>query len=177
MKIQLALIFLLISIIGKSQTDEIKIITVEPYMAVTNGAFGKELKLNASDRDAEFIKGFKFEWGYSYKLKVKVHKLKNPPMDGSDTDYILIKTISKTKVPDNYEFRMLLDMKRYRDLDDTLTNYKVINDSTYSYFEKIYIEIASPIKTEFKKALAEAQERYGNFVFISPTKIKLVKLD
>jgi hypothetical protein len=99
MKIQLALIFLLISIIGKSQAEKIKIIAVEPYMAVTNEAFGKELKLNASDRDAEFIKGFNFEWGYSYKLKVKVHKLKNPPEDGSDTDYILVKTIAKTKVP------------------------------------------------------------------------------
>lgn len=177
MKLHLTLFLLLISIIGKSQADKIKTITVEPYMAVTNVAFGKELKLKASDRGAEFIQGFKFEWGYSYNLKIKVHKLKSPLEDGSDTDYILIKTISKTKVPDNYEFRMLLDMKRYRDLDDTLTNFKTINDSTYNYFEKIDIEIASPIKTEFKKAMAEAQERYGNFVFISPTKIKLIRLD
>jgi len=177
MKLHLILFLLLISTIGKGQADKIKMITVEPYMAVTNGAFGKELKLNASDRGAEFIQGFKFEWGFSYKLKVKVHKLKNPPEDGSDTDYILIKTISKTKVPDNYEFRMLLDMKRYPDIVDTLTNFKTINDSTYNYFEKIDIEIASPIKTEFKKAMADTQERYGNFVFISPTKIKLVKLD
>ena len=104
--------------------------------------------------------------------------MKNPPEDGSDTDYILATTVSKTKVPDNYQFRMLLDTKVYPDLDTTTwSNIKPVNDSTYNYFDKIDIEIPSSLKNEFKKTMAEEQERYGNFVFISPTKVKLIKLD
>ena len=113
MKIELVLLLLLGSITGKSQTDKTQIITIEPYMTVTNGAFFKQLTLKSNDSDAEFIQGFDFEWGYSYKLKIKIHKLKNPPEDGSDTDYILLKTVSKTKVPDNYKFNMLLNKDLY----------------------------------------------------------------
>jgi hypothetical protein len=178
MKIRLVILLLFSSNIGKSQTDKIQLITIEPYMIVTNGAFYKELCLKSNDSDAEFIQGFNFEWGYSYKLRIKVHKLKNPPEDGSETDYILATTVSKTKVPDNYQFRMLLDTKVYPDLDTTTwSNIKPVNDSTYNYFDKIDIEIPSSLKNEFKKTMTEEQERYGNFVFISPTKVKLIKLD
>ncbi len=177
MKIKLVILLLFSSVIGKSQTDKIQLITVEPYMCVTHGAFSYELKLKASDRGAEFIQGFNFEWGYSYKLKIKAHTLKNPPQDGSSVDYILLKTIEKTKVPATYEFKMLLDMKRYPDLVDTFTNFKTINDSTYNYFDKIDIEIPSTIKAEFKKTMAQGQERNGYFVFIDPKRIKLIRLD
>ena len=177
MKIELVLLLLLSSIIGKSQTDKTKIITIEPYMKVTNGAFYKVLILKSNDSDAEFIQGFDFEWGYSYKLKIQIHKLKNPPEDGSDTDYILVKTISKTKVPDDYQFKMLLHTKRYLDLVDTWSCFKTLNDSTYKYFDKIDIEVASTLKNEFNKIMTEEQERYGNFIFISPTKVKLIQLD
>jgi hypothetical protein len=146
-------------------------------MTITNGAFSKVIVLKSNDSDAEFIQGFNFEWGYFYKLKIKIHKLKNPPTDGSDTDYILIKTISKTKVLDNYQFKMFLDTEVDPDLDKTWLNIKPINDSTYKYFEKIDIEIPSTLKNEFKKIMTEKQRRYGNFVFISPTKVKLIKLD
>jgi hypothetical protein len=146
-------------------------------MVITNGAFSKEMVLKSNDFNGGFIQGFDFEWGYFYKLKIKIHKLKNPPEDGSDTDYILIKTISKTKADDNFQFRMLLDTKVYPDLDKTWSNMKPINDSTYNYFEKIDIEVESTLKNEFKKAIDEKQIRYGIFKFMSSTKIKLVKLD
>ena len=177
MKIELVLLLLLGSITGKSQTDKTQIITIEPYMTVTNGAFFKQLTLKSNDSDAEFIQGFDFEWGYSYKLKIKIHKLKNPPEDGSDTDYILLKTVSKTKVPDNYKFKMLLNKDLYLGPGEQVSNFKSINDSTYTYFDKIEIEIASILKYEFNKIINEGQLRYGNFIFISPTKIKLIKLD
>jgi hypothetical protein len=56
-------------------------------------------------------------------------------------------------------------MKRDRDLDDTLTNYKVINDSTNNYFEKIDIEIASLIKNEFKKSHGRGPKTLWKFCF------------
>ncbi len=109
MKTKLILLLLLSSMIGKSQADKTQIITIEPYLRVTNGAFFKQMVLKSNDSNADFIQGFNFEWGYSYKLKIKIYKLKSPPEDASDTDYILAKTISKVKVPDDYQFRMMLE--------------------------------------------------------------------
>jgi len=177
MKIKLVLLIFLSSIIGKSQTDITQIITVEPYLTVKNGAFFKSLSLESNDCDAEFIQGFDFEWGYTYKLKIKVHKLKNPPQDVSNTEYKLIKVISKTKVSDSYQFRMLLDKDLYLGPGEQVSNFRSINDSTYSYFDKIDIEIPSTLKTEFKETMTKEQKRYGIFVFIGPTKVKLIKLD
>jgi hypothetical protein len=171
------LLFLLSSMLGKSQIDKSQIITIEPYMSVTNGAFFKQLILKSNDSDAEFIQGFDFEWGYSYKLKILIHKLKNPPEDGSDTDYRLVKIVSKTKVPDNYQFQMMLASDFYLGPGEQVSNFKSINDSTYVYFDKINIEVASTLRTEFKEIITKEQMRYGHFVFISPTKIKLIKLD
>ncbi len=169
------LFILLSSIIGKGQTDRTQIITIEPYMAVTNAAFFKTMVVKSNDCAADFIQGFNFQWGYSYKLKIKIHKLKNPPEDGSDTDYILLKTISKTKVPDTYQFKMLLDRDLYLGEGEQTNNFKSINDSTYSYFDKIEIEVTSSLKNEFNKIVNEGQVRHGNFVFIRPTKIKLIE--
>ena len=107
MKISVLLCFLS-SMLGKSQIDKSRIITIEPYMKVTNGAFFKQLVLKSNDSDAEFIQGFDFEWGYSYKLKILIHKLKNPPEDGSDTDYKLVKIVSKTNLIYYFCFTIML---------------------------------------------------------------------
>ncbi len=177
MKIKLVLLFLLISTIGESQSDKTQTITVEPYMKLTNDAFFKKLTIKSNDCYADFIQGFNFQWGYSYKLKIKIKKLKNPPQDASDTEYILLKTISKTKVPDNYQFKMLLDKDLYLGPGEQVGNFKSINDRIYTYFDNIEIEVVSILKYEFNKIINEGQVRYGNFIFISPTKIKLIKLD
>ncbi len=177
MKIKLVLLLILISTIGKSQSGRNQTITVEPYMVVRNDAFFKILTIKSNDCYADFIQGFDFQWGYAYKLKIKIKKIKNPPQDASDTDYILLKTISKTKVPDDYQFKMLLDKDLYLGPGEQVSNFESINDSTYTYFDKIEIEIASTLKDEFNKIINEGQVRYGNFIFISPTKIKLIKLD
>jgi heat shock protein HslJ len=43
------------------------------------------------------IEGFTYEQGYSYTLKVKISKIKNPPADTSDLRYELIEIITKEK--------------------------------------------------------------------------------
>ncbi|MGJ1196422.1 DUF4377 domain-containing protein [Sphingobacterium spiritivorum] len=44
------------------------------------------------------IAGFSYELGFEYRILVKATKLANPPMDSGDTEFELIKVISKTKV-------------------------------------------------------------------------------
>ena len=55
-------------------------------------------KLNIDD-DWKFfynsIEGFEYEWGYTYKLKVDVENIENPPEDSSSLKYTLIEVLSK----------------------------------------------------------------------------------
>ena len=51
--------------------------------------------LDSPDSEAEYIKGFDFEWGYAYKLKVKETKI-GPLSDGTNFEYSLVK-LSKRK--------------------------------------------------------------------------------
>ncbi len=44
------------------------------------------------------IIGFNYEPGYEYKVIIKLTKITNPPADGSDTNYELIKILSKEQV-------------------------------------------------------------------------------
>ncbi|MCT2560516.1 DUF4377 domain-containing protein [Chryseobacterium herbae] len=44
------------------------------------------------------IAGFDYEPGYKYRVNLRLIKIANPPSDGSDTEYELIKVISKVKV-------------------------------------------------------------------------------
>lgn len=41
------------------------------------------------------IQGFRHEPGYIYLLQVRIEKMPDPPMDGSDRRYRLVKIISK----------------------------------------------------------------------------------
>ncbi|MCO5234226.1 MAG: DUF4377 domain-containing protein [Chitinophagales bacterium] len=44
------------------------------------------------------IEGFSYEKGYEYKLLIKEEKIENPPADGSNIRYILVKILSKNEV-------------------------------------------------------------------------------
>ncbi len=44
------------------------------------------------------IKGFNYEEGYQYRIKVKIIHLADPPQDGSSLEYVLEKVLSKEKV-------------------------------------------------------------------------------
>jgi len=88
----------------KDKVDQINV-TIEPYKHATNGAFYTFLSLTCSNRGVEYIGGFDFEWGYKYELKLKRTKLAQPMEDAGDTDYDLIKVVSKTKVADSTTFK------------------------------------------------------------------------
>jgi hypothetical protein len=43
------------------------------------------------------IKGFDYEEGFAYELRVKIMKVDNPPADGSSRRYELVKVVSQEK--------------------------------------------------------------------------------
>lgn len=58
------------------------------------------IKENVSDDWTYFygnIKGFEYETGFEYLLKVKIETIKNPPADGSSLKYTLIEVLEKNK--------------------------------------------------------------------------------
>jgi len=66
------------------------------------------------------IEGFHFQWGYRQSLQVDRRRILNPPADGSDIEYTLVKTLEKT-ADKNWSFRAVLtDSSALRLSGDTL---------------------------------------------------------
>ena len=78
-------------------------------------------------------------------------------------------------------FKLFLDSKRYYyqvdsseiEMDKT---FKVINDSTFLYFEEVEIEVPSFLKENFNEILKGKTRKVGNFVFVDEKRIRLVGL-
>jgi len=169
--------FLFLDSTGQVVSD--KIITIEPYLSFQNYEHFKRLILNSEDSKVEFISGFDFDWGYTYKLKVKQTELSETLSDGTQYEYALIKIISKEKVPDSTQFSLYLDPNKYyydigsNENNETLTQ---INDSTYLYFDTIEIVVPSQLKSPFDKMLSGEHSALGYFTFLDANSIRLIKL-
>lgn len=55
------------------------------------------------------IEGFDYQWGYRYKLDVRVLPVLNPPADGSSTRYELVDIVEKRPVDDEFELTLSSD--------------------------------------------------------------------
>ncbi|GAB5416602.1 MAG: hypothetical protein Crog4KO_34260 [Crocinitomicaceae bacterium] len=174
MRLLLVSLFVLISVQLSAQTT-IKTVTIDPYKSLSYGAFFKSLTLHSEDTHAEYIDGFEFEWGYTYELKLKSTKLTSPPEDGSDTDYALIKEISKTKAPDDYRFELRLENEVYLggDSAEALTE---IDDSSYMYLREIKIVVPEELQEEFQQVIEQGKSKVGVFGFNDDGSIQLYEI-
>lgn len=55
------------------------------------------------------IEGLKYEWGYTYFIKVKKEKVENPPADGSSIKWILTSLVKKEKIKPGTAFNLIVD--------------------------------------------------------------------
>lgn len=84
------------------QSADIQILLVGPKRVDCTGAAPmKCLQVKTPDRkDWEFfysgIEGFNYEEGYTYRIRVKIEDVKNPPADASSKKYILLDILEKT---------------------------------------------------------------------------------
>jgi hypothetical protein len=181
MKLFLISIMALLSIPLFGQTISDRTITIDPYLSFQNYEHFKRLTLNSPDSPIEYLDRFNFEWGYTYRLSVRETKLRSALTDGSQYDYELNHIISKTKVPDSTQFKLFLDPSRYYfkvDSTEQLNNntLKLINDSTYLYFDKVEIEVPPNLKMIFNQIVKNKTSRLGHFIFINEKCIRLVHL-
>ncbi|MFT5862505.1 MAG: hypothetical protein ACI828_001154, partial [Flavobacteriales bacterium] len=146
--------FLSISSFGQTVTD--RIITIDPNLSFQNYEHFKRLTLNSPDSPIEYLDGFNFEWGYTYKVSVRETKLRPTLSDGTEYDYVLNYIISKTKVPYATQFKLFLAPSRYYhkvDSSEQLMNITLrrIDDNTYLYFDKVEIEVPDNLKMIFNQ--------------------------
>ena len=162
----------------QAQKVEHKKVTIQPHKSFENYEHFTRLVLKTSEPGVEFIDGFKFEWGYTYELEVKIEHLVPPLSDGTNTECSYVKEISKTKVPADYTFRLFLDSELYYHEDGSepqSNNFKTINDSTFLYFEEVEIEVPKQLLPTFAKIQSGKLERLGHFTFVDIGKIRLTR--
>ena len=158
-----------------------KTITIGPNLSFQNYEHFKRLTLQSPDSDIEYLDGFEFDWGYTYKLRVKETKLKSMLSDGTQYNYSLVKIISKKKENDTTQFRMMLDANiYYYNVDSTelaLDNtFRKINDTIFIYFDKVEIEVPPTLIEEFNLILKNQTRKVGIFCYVNRKRIRLIKL-
>lgn len=116
---------------------------------------------------------FEAPLGHRYTLKVRSHKLKSPPQDGSDTEYTLLAVLKDEPAPAGTEFELALQKDVYLGPGEQANAFEVVNDSTFRYHEEIDVEVPAALRAEFNKVLA-GTDRRGRFVFVDERRIRLV---
>ncbi|MFT4778684.1 MAG: hypothetical protein ACJAU0_002066 [Flavobacteriales bacterium] len=160
-----------------AQKSSIKSVTVEPYKTLSFGAFFKGLSIK-SEPYSEYIEGFNFEWGYTYTLKIKETELRNPPADGSSSNYQLIKVLSKKKVADDYTFIMHLHYELYlgNSAGEVTSPFQLIEPGLYRYFDEINIEVPQEFEADFAAVLNAEKNKEAQFIIVSPNRIRMVSI-
>ena len=181
MKLMVITLSLFITIIGYGQKIELQTITINPYLSFQNYEHYKRLTLSSPDSDVEYIEGFIFDWGYTYKLRVNRIKLESTLSDGTQFKYSLEKIITKTKEADTSRFNLYLDGARYYyQVDSTEQEmnktFIPINDSTFLYFDSIEIEVPTSFIQEFQYILESKTSKVGTFIHTNEKRIRLVNL-
>jgi hypothetical protein len=174
MKSIILFLFIVITLQSFAQTT-VSTVTIDPYKSLSYGAFYKSLTIHSDDTHAEYIDGFNFEWGYIYEIELKSIKLKNPPMDGGDTDYELVKEISKTKVADDYRFEMRLENEVYLG-GDNASSLEKIDKNTFLYFKEIKIVVPDELLEDFKRVLENGGSKKGTFGFNEDGSLQLYEI-
>lgn len=167
------------SIILNGQNVSFQTITIEPYLVFENYEHFKRLVLVSKDSKAEYIKGFKFEWGFKYKLKVKATELSPELSDGTKYDFELDKIISKTRASESTNFKLFIDPHLYYensrvDEEDINNTLKLVNDSTYLYLDQVEMVIPKNLIFTFKKIVNGEFGKTGKFVFVNNSRIRLI---
>lgn len=164
-----------------AQKTTLKKVTLAPYLSHQSYEHFKRLVLQSPESSIEYIDGFTFEWGYHYELEIKEFELTEALSDGTQFLHTLHKLISKTKVPNNFTFQLVLDPHLYYPTESSReeegnNTFKKIDANTYLYFDSVKIMVPESLKERFNKILEGASATLGTFKFVDTDCIKLLHL-
>lgn len=88
-------------------------------------------RVNVSDDWSFFydhIEGFEYEWGFTYRIKVKIEGIENPPEDSSSVKYTLLEIIERIKEPTTSLFDISVNRATGLLVKESENIYKIYND-------------------------------------------------
>ena len=181
MKFLFASMLYLLAVPIFGQKVSTKTIKIDPYLSFENYEHFKRLTLSSPNSSIDYLDGFDFEWGYQYTLKVNETELSEWLSDGTRLELDFIKIMSKIKVADSTEFSLYIDPKRYYYELDSSEQYlnvtlEKLDDSTYSYFAKVKIEVPEHLRRPFEQLIENNTPKNGRFIFINEQKVRLTHL-
>ena len=163
---------------GTQQPESDKIselsITIEPYKELSNGAFFTSLTLVSNNPYVEYVKGFDYEWGYRYQLKVKETIFANPPQDVSDRTFELIKVELQTAAREEFEMIIINEFYLSEPKGESITKIKA---GLYRYHDDMEFIVPPKLRAEFDRKMKNKTFCKGYFDFDDDGKIKLLKLE
>ena len=158
-----------------SQSDKVSefSITIEPYKKLSNGAFFTSLTLVSDNPYVEYVKGFDFECGYRYQLKVKETIYANPPQDVSDRDYELIEVALQTLAYQDFEMILINEFYLSEPRGESITKLKA---GLYRYHDEMEFYLPPVLRADFDRKMKKKAYCKGKFSFQEDGSINLLKL-
>ena len=134
------------------QSDKIseKTIIIEPYLQLTNGAFFTSLTLVSDNPYVDYVKGFDFNWGIRYQLKVKERIFAMPPEDVSDREFELIEVLLQTPAKENFEMILINEFYLSEPKGESITKLKA---GKYRYHDEMEFKVPPKLRTEFDRKM------------------------
>lgn len=171
MRCVLISIFSLLTLSLFAQKESTITVNIEPYLEFEAYEHFDRLILKSPNKRIELIKGFNFEWGYRYQLKVKETQYAERLSDGTLYEHKLIKVISKKKVANETEFTLYTSSEgllRITKQQDTPS------EEVYLYLENIEIAVPKSLKKTIDKHVFEGKYAKCRYVFVNSKRIRFV---
>ena len=158
------------------QSDKIseKTIIIEPYLQLTNGAFFTSLTLVSDNPYVDYVKGFDFNWGIRYQLKVKERIFAMPPEDMSDREFELMEVLLQTPAKDNFEMILINEFYLSEPTEESITKLK---KGWYRYHNEMEFKVPPKLRAEFDRKMKKKSYCRGHFGFDKDDNIILLKIE
>lgn len=171
-------LLILISLVNISATRDVTRVfttTIAPYKTLQYQAFYKELCLKPAEGYVDHLPELDYQWGYTYKVKLKETHLENPPQDASAYTYELLKIQEKTPVDQDFSFKMTITPDVYLGYGETNPSSLVqLNDSTFRYLDEINILVGKNHVTQWDSLFQSGKDFKPTFMFETHGYIRLV---
>jgi hypothetical protein len=149
-------------------------IIIEPYMKLSNDAFFMSLTLVSDNPYGDYVKGFDFEWGYRYQLKVKETIFANPPQDISNRTFELIEVVFQKPSLEEFEIILVNEFYLSNPKEKSISKIKA---GLYRYHDTMEFNVPPKLRAVFDRKMKKKIFCKGYFVFEKYGKINIVRIE
>ncbi len=122
---------------------------------------GDEIGTNTFNTSSIAIEGFEYELGFIYDLQVLITEIENPPADAPNTKTTLIKTLSKTPISSDTQFKVRLTLNQQ---DIGFTNWVNIEGANYNFANSEIAIDCGDLCSELTTRIGNQEQITGVFI-------------